>query len=83
MIMRTFSSSAEFFFYFVGEELEDGNFEGRGTKGQLLALQLQKKSSGCSSVHNMRRNARSCSFGCSFLFFSFEKENILGAGRSF
>ena len=31
----------------------------------------------------MRRNARSCSFGCSFLFFSFEKENILGAGRRF
>ena len=42
-----------------------------------------EKSAGCSSVRNMRRNARSCSFGCSFLFFSFEKENILGAGRRF
>ena len=29
-----------------------------------------EKSAGCSAS-NMRRNTRSCSFGCSFLFFSF------------
>ena len=60
---------------------KDSNFEGRGTKGQLLALQLKKKALAAAVFaigEGMRGHAVSV-----VLFFSFGKENILGAGRRF